>query len=273
MSDFSPTDFIAPLEELARGAGAVLMRHFRRLGTYEKKGAIDLQTVADRESEAWLTAQIRARFPEHSILAEEDGSIINPGSDFLWIIDPLDGTTNYAHGLRFFGVSIGLTHRGAPFAGAILAPALDELYLAALGAGATRNGERIHVSMTTELIDALVVTGYPYNRAQYAEVLSDVHKAALIETRGVLRLGAASLDFANVAAGHLEAFWEWGLKPWDMAAGALLVSEAGGKLGGLVPGEPFDLFSGRMIASNGLIHGQLIDCLGRGGIGRLPNPA
>jgi myo-inositol-1(or 4)-monophosphatase len=104
-------------------------------------------------------------------------------------------------------------------------------------------------------------------------VLSDVHGAALVETRGVLRLGAASLDFANVASGHLEAFWEWGLKPWDMAAGALLVTEAGGRISGLIPGEPFDLYSGRMLASNGLIHDDMLACLGRGGVAQLPSPA
>jgi len=273
MAELIPTDLLTPMEELARGAGAIHMRHFRRLETYEKKGAIDLQTVADRESEAWLVAEIQRRYPTHSILGEEDGRVINPGSDYLWILDPLDGTTNFAHGMRWFGVSIGLTFRGAPFAGAIFGPALDELYLTALGGGSTRNGAPIRVSRTTELIDALVVTGYPYNRASYATELSDMHKAAMIEPRGVLRLGAASLDFANVAAGHLEAFWEWGLKPWDMAAGALLVQEAGGRIGGLQPGEPFDLFSGRMLASNGGIHDQLLACLDRGGVGRLPNPA
>jgi myo-inositol-1(or 4)-monophosphatase len=269
-SQNAPADFLEPLAELANGAGAVLMRHFRRLETYEKKGAIDLQTIADRESEQWLTAAIRSRFPTHSILAEEDGSIINPGSDFLWVIDPLDGTTNFAHGMRLFGVSIGLVHRGQPFAGAVLAPALDELYLAALGCGATRNGAPIHVSKAAELIDSLVVTGFPYNRVQYADALSSAHRAALIETRGVLRLGAASLDFANVAGGHLEAFWEWGLRPWDMAAGVLLVTEAGGRVGGLRAGEDFDLFKPRVLATNGLIHDQMLGCLERGGIGTLP---
>lgn len=270
MSDIDLKNLLGDLEELARGAGNVLMRHFRKLEGYEKKGAIDLQTIADRESEAWLTGEIRRRFPTHSILAEEDGSIINPGSDYLWIIDPLDGTTNFAHGLRLFGVSIGLAYRNVPLAGAIMAPALDEVYLAARGEGATRNGLPIRVSPTAALIDSLVVTGFPYNRAEFLDQLCEMHRAALRETRGVLRLGAASLDFANVAAGHLEAFWEFGLRPWDMAAGVVLVEEAGGRVSGLREGEPFDLFSKRVLATNGRIHDDFVRCLAKANLETLP---
>jgi myo-inositol-1(or 4)-monophosphatase len=265
----SPADLLLEIEELARGAGEILLRHFRRIDTYEKKGAIDLQTIADRESETWLTAELRARFPRHSILAEEDGSVINPGSEYLWIIDPLDGTTNYAHGLRLFGVSIGLCHHGSPLAGAVFAPAMDELYLAYRGEGATRNGQRLAVSRTNKLIDSLLVTGYPYNRAAILDPLNRMHSAALGSTRGVLRLGAASLDFAHVAAGHLEGFYEFGLRPWDVAAGALLVQEAGGRVGGLSRSEPFDLYSGRVLASNGVLHDAIQDLLAEG-VGLLP---
>lgn len=264
------TDFLPHIEEIARLAGAVLMRHFRKLDGYEKKGAIDLQTIADRESEELVIAEILRRFPDHAILGEEGGTKGNAASEFLWVVDPLDGTTNYAHGLRIFAVSIGLTYRGELLAGAVLAPALDEMYLAAAGAGATLNGRKLHVSKTRDLEDALLVTGFPYNRAQHADLLCNLFKEAMIVSRGVVRLGAASLDFAAVAAGHLEAFYEYGLKPWDMSAGVLLVREAGGRVTGFVGDEPWDLFVPRAIASNGLIHAQLQETLLRGGSERLP---
>ncbi|CAN5284776.1 inositol monophosphatase family protein [soil metagenome] len=269
MSD-NASAFLPAVEELARESGAILMRHFRKLKTYEKKGAIDLQTIADRESESYLTHEIMRRLPAHSVIAEEDGRVLNPGSDYLWIIDPLDGTTNFAHGLRLFAVSIALTHRGAVIAGAVYAPALDEMYLAARGAGATLNGATIRVSETSEIIDALLVTGFPYNRVDHMDEIVGMHRACLEESRGVLRLGAAALDFAAVAAGFIDAFYEFGLKPWDMAAGALLVEEAGGKIGGLLDGEPLDLFKPRCIASNGAIHSEVLRLLMRGGAESLP---
>jgi len=267
----SAAEFLPSIESISRGAGAVLMRHFRRLDGYQKKGAIDLQTIADRESEAYVTAEILRLFPDHGILGEESGEVLgNSGSPYLWIIDPLDGTTNYAHGLRIFGVSIAVTLRGKPLAGAVFAPALDEMYLAAEGGGATRNGQRIEVSRTAELENSLLVTGFPYNRRDHMEALTSMHRAGLEVSRGVLRLGAASLDFANVAAGHLEAFYEYGLRPWDMAAGVLLVTEAGGTVTGLLPGEELDLFQPRCLASNGRIHAGLLGVLEKSGVRDLP---
>lgn len=266
----NPDEYLPVIEKIARSAGDVLMLHFRKLEAYEKKGSIDLVTIADREAEEHVISEILRHFPDHAVLGEEGGRFGNSESPFLWIVDPLDGTTNYAHGLRLFAVSVGLTLVGEPIAGAVNAPALDELYLAARGHGATRNGERLRVSQTDSLGDALIVTGFPYNRRDYMDELSGMHRACLEDSRGVLRLGAASLDFANVAAGHLEAFYEFGLRPWDMAAGALLVTEAGGRITGLRETEPFDLFRARCVASNGRIHEALQRTLARGGVERLP---
>lgn len=262
-------DYLAPVEEIARGAGAILMRHFRRLASYDKKGAVDLLTIADRESEEFVVEAILARYPDHAILAEEGGRRGNAESPFLWVVDPLDGTTNFVHGLRIFCVSIALMHEGKPIAGCVYAPALDECYCAARGNGATRNGERIHVSPNTELIDALVVTGFPANRKAILDPLVGMVRTALEDTRGVLRLGAAAIDFSWVAAGHLDAFYEYGIKPWDMAAGWLLVEEAGGRVTGL-SGELFDPFRPRVLASNGGIHDALLETLKRGGSEEVP---
>lgn len=246
------------------------MGHFRNLSGYDRKGRADLQTIADRESEDFVVEEILRRFPEHAILGEEGGRRGNPESDFLWVIDPLDGTTNFVHGLRLFAVSIALLHRGAPIAGVVYAPALEEFYAAARGAGATRNGEAIRVSSTTDLGDALVVTGFPANRYHVLDALAGMLRETLSESRGVLRLGAAALDFAYVAAGNIDAFYEYGIHAWDMAAGALLVEEAGGRVTGLMPGEPFDLFRNRVVASNGGIHDALQTALSRGGSAHIP---
>jgi myo-inositol-1(or 4)-monophosphatase len=253
----SPKTFLPEIEALAHGAGTILLKHFRRLRGVTKKGAIDLQTIADRQSEAFLLREIARRFPDHSVLAEENGTIRNPGSDYLWVVDPLDGTTNYTHGLRIFAVSIGLLYKGDPIAGGIFAPALDELYLTAKGHGSRRNGKKITVSSATKLTDSLVVTGFPYDRVKHMDVISAMHRTMLEKTRGVLRLGAASLDMAMVASGNLDGFYEFGLKPWDMAAGTLLITEAGGKVTGLDGGRKFDLFQGRCLATNGKIHAAM----------------
>lgn len=252
-----PKQLLAHVEEIARLAGAVLMKHFRQLEGYEKKGAIDLLTVADKESEALVIREIQRRFPDQAILAEEGGRAGNAQSETLWVIDPLDGTTNYAHGMRLFAVSIGVAHAGELIAGAVFGPALDEMYLASKGGGAALNGKPIHVSQTEELGDALLVTGFPYTRAEQADALMEMVRAGMVNGQGILRLGAAALDFANVAAGNLDGFYEWGLKPWDIAAGTLLVREAGGTVTGLRPDEEFDLFSGHITATNGRIHEEL----------------
>ncbi len=270
MTPQSPASYLPAVEEIARDAGAVLMKHFRRLETYDKKGAIDLQTVADRESEETVVSAILERFPDHAILGEEGGRAGNADSDYVWIADPLDGTTNYAHGLRIFCVSLALVHKGEPLAGAVFAPALDEMYLAALGTGATRNGETLRVSTADTLDDSLIVTGFPYNRRDHLDSLMGMHREVLARSRGVLRMGAAALDLAFVAAGHFEGYYEYGIHPWDVAAGVLMIREAGGQASGLLAGEEFDVYKPRLLATNGLIHEELQAAITAGGADKMP---
>lgn len=241
-------------------AAAILMRHYRRLDAYEKKGAIDLVTVADKESEAAVLAAITKRFPGHAVLAEESGSGGVAASDFLWIIDPLDGTTNFAHGMPNFAVSIAVAHQGTVVAGGVFAPALGETYLAGRGLGATRNGEPIHVSRVARLDESLVVTGFPYDRATHVAWLMETMGRFLCAAQGMLRLGSAALDLAYVAAGNLEGFYESNLHAWDMAAGSLLVEEAGGRMSTFT-GNNFTVFTDNMLASNGAVHGEMMALL------------
>jgi myo-inositol-1(or 4)-monophosphatase len=234
--------FLPAIESMARQAGEVTLRHFRRLSGYEKKGALDLVTAADTASEEVIVGEIRRQFPDYAILAEEGGRTGNAESEFLWVVDPLDGTTNFAHGLPLYSVSIALLHRGEIIAGGVFAPAMGEMYLAARGHGATRNGEPIRVSSVDQLGDAMIVERV---------------ERALAHAQGLLRLGSAALDFSLVAAGHIDVFYEANLKPWDMAAGVLLVREAGGRVTALDGGE-FDLFAGEMLTTNGPLHPAMI---------------
>lgn len=266
------TELLAAAEAVAVAAGGVLMRHFRRLDGYDRKGAVDLVTVADRESEALVVAEIRRRFPDHGILAEEGGLHEAGRAGFQWIIDPLDGTTNYAHGLRMFAVSIAVALDGRVVAGAIHAPALEELYLAELGGGARRNGTPIRVSRAATLQEALLVTGFPYERRGKLDALMGALGQSLLHSQGVLRLGSAALDFAAIAAGHLDGFYEVGLHPWDQAAGMLLVEEAGGRVTGIRPGVAANPFVAEVIATNGHIHEELRAAILGGGIAALLEP-
>lgn len=245
------------LGDLSHLAGAILLRHWRKLDTYERKGAIDLVTIADKECEAALTEAIRRRYPDHRILGEEGGTSGDPASPYRWIIDPLDGTTNFAHGMPLYSVSIAVERDGATIAGAVFAPVLGDLCMAVRGHGATRNGAPIRVSKTETLADALLVTGFPYNRAEIVDWLMGTLGNHLVRSQGLLRLGSAALDLSFVAAGHLDGFYELNLNPWDVAAGALLVEEAGGRMSNF-DGAPFTLEGRRMVASNGLIHDEML---------------
>jgi myo-inositol-1(or 4)-monophosphatase len=265
-----PIRYLAPMEVMSRHAGQILMQHFRKLESIEMKGDIDIVTIADKSSEEFLVKEILRQYPDHAVLGEEGGRAGNADSDFLWVLDPLDGTTNYAHGMRIFAVSIGLLYKGERIAGVVNVPALDEVYTAAKGNGARRNGERIHVSQRATLKEALLVTGFPYDRVKHADVLTTMIREVIAGARGLLRLGAAAYDFCLVAAGNLDAFYEYGLRPWDMAAGTLIVEEAGGHVSGLTPDEPFDLFKPRVVASNGAVHHALHEALLRGGVDRMP---
>ena len=259
----STLDFEAPLDvalAAARQAGWILMDKFRRLKEAVKKGVVDLVTEADLASEAAIVAAIREAFPDHSILAEEgDYEQMSPSAP-RWVIDPLDGTTNYVHGLPIFAVSIGYQVDGETVVGLVLNPARKEEYVAIRGRGATLNGQPIQVSKVSVLQEALLVTGFPYAHDEVFYRSFDLYRDLYGRSQGVRRLGAAALDMCYVATGRFDAFYEADLKPWDVCAGDLICREAGGQttdwLGGAMP------FSGqRVLASNGRVHKELLEIL------------
>jgi len=250
--------------EAACAGGAVLKKYWGKLDPgkqIESKGRLgDLVTVADKEAEVAVLEILRRHVPEHAILAEESGASGIDGSDFLWAIDPLDGTTNYAHQYPFSATSVGLLVDGVPTIGAIYDPFHDELFRAAKGLGATRNRKPMAVSGCDRLADSLLVTGFAYDRREvldtnYAEFCHLTHC-----TQGVRRAGAASLDLAYVACGRLDGYWERGLSPWDIAAGIVLVEEAGGRVTSYDL-SPLDVKTGRLLVTNGKIHDELSEKL------------
>ena len=249
--------FLEIATEAALAAGAVLQGYLGKLNAVIEKGRPgDLVTEADKASEAVILEILRRHFPSHAILAEESGKLGNTESEFLWAIDPLDGTTNYAHQYPFFAASIGLLIAGVPQIGVIFDPFHDELFRAAIGLGATRNRCRIKVSETAQLSKSLLVTGFAYDRREttdnnYAEFCHLTHL-----TQGVRRRGSAALDLAHVACGRLDGYWERGIAPWDIAAGVVLLEEAGGKVTAY-DGSPLSIESGRILATNGHIHASL----------------
>ena len=239
--------------EIAREAGALLMQYFHHVRA-ESKGEFDLITEADRASEHLIVQKLRYRFPGHGIVAEE-GTGRDSESEFRWYVDPLDGTTNFAHGFPMFNVTLALEHRGELVAGVIFDPLRDELFHAARGGGAFLNGTRIAVSTTPDLDSALLATGFP-SRKRHRNVNVHFFYELAMTTHGIRRPGAAALDLAYVACGRLDGFWEFGLNPWDMAAGVLLVREAGGCASDM-KGAPVNLRGPHVMADNGLIHEQL----------------
>jgi myo-inositol-1(or 4)-monophosphatase len=250
--------FLDIATEAALAAGGVLKNYYGGIedGIIEKGRPGDLVTAADKEAEAVVLDILRRHFPHHSILAEESGKLGNQENEFLWAIDPLDGTTNYAHQYPFFSTSIGLLINGVPEVGVIYDPFHDELFRAAKGLGATRNRSPIKVSKTSELSKSLLVSGFAYDRREtsdnnYAEFCHLTHI-----TQGVRRSGSASLDLAHVSCGRLDGYWERGLSPWDIAAGVIVLQEAGGKVTAY-DGSFLDIYSGRILATNGQIHESL----------------
>lgn len=248
--------FLEIATEAAIAAGAVLQGYLGLEEISEKERSGDLVTAADKASEAMILNILHRHFPNHAILAEESGKLGNAESDYLWVIDPLDGTTNYAHQYPFFAASIGLMIAGVPQVGVIFDPSHNELFRAAIGLGATCNRRPIQVSQTAELSKSLLVTGFAYDRREttdnnYAEFCHLTHL-----TRGVRRSGSAALDLAHVACGRLDGYWERGIAPWDIAAGIVLLQEAGGKVTAY-DGSPIRIESGRILATNGHIHALL----------------
>lgn len=241
--------------DVAREAGALLSRFAERRIGYELKGEFDLVTEADRSSERLIVERLRSHFPTHGIVAEEGGGC-EGSSEFRWYVDPLDGTTNFAHGFPAYNVTLGLEHAGELIAGVIFDPNRNEMFAAERGGGAYLNGRRISVSAQSRLEDALVATGFP-SRKRHLNVNVHFYFQMGLLTHGVRRAGSAALDLAYVGCGRLDAFWEFGLKPWDMAAGTLIVREAGGRCSDMRGGE-HTLKSPHLLADNGLVHDQAL---------------
>jgi myo-inositol-1(or 4)-monophosphatase len=248
------TDFLPAMKEIAREAGALLMTHFRRV-EIEYKGDVDLVTEADRQSEALITSSIRQRWPQHGIIAEE-GTRRDSAGDYRWYIDPLDGTTNFAHTFPVFCVSMGLEHKGEMVAGVLYDPTRDEMFSAEKGGGAFLNDRQIHVSKFAKLSESLLATGFPSHKRHKNPNIYFYHQLTL-RSHGLRRAGSAALDLASVACGRVDGFWEFNLNPWDTAAGVVLVREAGGIVTRF-DGTPFNIDSRETLASNGLIHQQLM---------------
>jgi myo-inositol-1(or 4)-monophosphatase len=246
--------WIEEVRRIAEDAGALLMRGYRTGAAVEHKGAIDLVTAYDVQSEALITERMRAAFPAHGLVAEEGGG--GADQELVWYVDPLDGTTNFAHGLFVFSVSIGLARGGEPIAGVVHAPALGITWYGALGVGAFRNGIPCRVSATGELGRALVATGFPYDRAFDPDNNVREFSRIVVKVQGVRRLGSAAVDLCLVADGSFDGYWEQKLKPWDVCAGAAIARAAGATVTDYA-GLPVDVRSGRIIATNGRIHEAL----------------
>jgi myo-inositol-1(or 4)-monophosphatase len=268
---------------IAIEAGVLIRGFFERGVTTEYKGDVDLVTEADRASEKLITERLAAAFPSHGIYGEE-GVRQRIDSEYRWYVDPLDGTTNFAHGFPVFCVSLGLEHRppgltagqdGELIAGVVYDPTRDELFVTEKGNGAWLNGRRIHVSGTKRLAEALLATGFP-SRKRHVSPNIHFYQELTLRSHGVRRAGSAALDLAYTACGRVDAFWEFHLNPWDTAAGALLVEEAGGRITRF-DGAPFRLDSSETLATNGLLHEELLTQFANMFAGRnlhpIPTPA
>jgi myo-inositol-1(or 4)-monophosphatase len=247
-------DFLDAAIEIAREAGQVLMAH-RGVG-FELKGDYDLVTAADRASEKLIVKRLRKTFPNHGIVAEEGGRA-EMDAELRWYVDPLDGTTNFAHQFPMWNVTLALAKKGEVIAGVVYDPLNRELFAAERGAGARLNGAPMHVSKAASVADSLLSTGFP-SRKRHQNVNIHFYYQLAMLSHGVRRGGSAAIDLAYTACGRLEAFWEFGLNPWDMAAGSLLVEEAGGSVSGM-RGEALDLHGRYVLADNGLVHQEILD--------------
>jgi myo-inositol-1(or 4)-monophosphatase len=245
----------------ARKAGSIITRASSDLDrlTIRRKRQNDFVSEVDHAAEEAIIAVLREAYPAHGIVAEESGEA-NADAEYVWVIDPLDGTTNFLHGFPQYCVSIGLLHKGSPFQACVFDPNRNELFTASKGVGAYLNDRRIRVSKVDKVEDALMGTGFPFREVGHLDDYLRMFRNVTINCAGVRRPGAAALDLAWVAAGRIDGFWEIGLSPWDMAAGALLVREAGGLIGDLEGNDKF-LDNGRVVASNGKIFGALLQLL------------
>lgn len=255
--------------DIAKEAGALVSALGERRIGFELKGDFDLVTEADRASEALIVERLHTHFPQHTVIGEEGGERERKG-EYRWFVDPVDGTTNFAHGFPAYNVTLALEHRGELIAGVIFDPSRNELFAAEKGGGAYLNGHRIHVSRAAAAADSLVATGFP-SRKRHENINIHFYYQLAMLSHGVRRAGAAALDLAYVAAGRLDGFWEFGLKPWDMAAGILLVEEAGGRCSDM-NGAPRDLEGKHLLADNGLIHEEMLQIFGEIFAGRFRYP-
>lgn len=264
------SDMLQVMEVVARQAGAVLMEGFGNVRHIRQKGAIDLVTEFDRRAEEVVVSAIQQKFPGHAILAEESGSN-ETISEFQWIIDPLDGTTNFAHGIPIFSVSIGLLRNNSPVAGVVYDPFRNEMFSAEAGHGASMNNNPIHVSTRTDLGQAVISTGFPYDlrtnpRNNFAQFVQ-----FQLRTRAVRHLASAALDCSWTAMGRLDGYWEFAVKPWDIGAGALIVREAGGRVTSIDGDDDF-LATETILVSNRFLHEQMLRVLREGDEAPLPPP-
>lgn len=255
-------------EETARAAGAILRERFGQPHEIRFKGAVDLVTEADRAAEDLIASRLREACPDHELLCEEGSLGASLPSTYRWIVDPLDGTTNFAHGLPTFAVSIALEASGIPVFGVVYDPMRDELFTARRGQGALLNGVPIRVSNTDALISSILVTGFSYDfarRAHQAEIWRDF----LTRVQAIRQTGSSALNLSYVAAGRLDGYWERGIQPWDIAAGALMVAEAGGTVSDLA-GDAYHSDDREILASNGPLHAQLLAVIGSHPSGEAP---
>jgi len=255
----NPLFLTTAIEAVVR-AGDLQMTRFGGDFQIDKKGTIDLVTEVDVAVERMFRAMIAERFPDHQVLAEELGGAADAPEGPCWVFDPIDGTTNFAHGLPIFCSSLALEIDGVAEVAAVYDPTRKELFTAERGGGAFLNGSPLRVSSADRLVDAMLVTGFPYDVHSRVDEIVGLFGAFVGQVRAVRRLGSAAIDLAYVACGRFDGFWEVRLNPWDISAGALLIEEAGGVVTGL-EGAPFDSRRGEIVASNGRVHGQMLDVI------------
>ena len=247
-------------QAIARQAGELLQENrFKTKQVSVKTDMVDLVTNVDRAADRLITEQLRTHFPTHTIIAEESAQS-GPQSPYCWYIDPLDGTTNFAHTYPHFAVSLALTHESTAIVGVVHDPVRNETFSARRGGGAQLNGHPIRVSTASQLDQSLLLTGFPYDRRKHSAFYLQYYEAFMLRTQGVRRSGSAALDLCYVACGRADAFWEWRLYPWDIAAGTLIVEEARGRTSDF-SGQTLDLHGEQTLASNGHLHGAMLDVL------------